>query len=158
MVGFCNFTLSNCRQICSKLLWKHLDKSMKKQLLKKVENIVAKEEIACFEQFLLLSQCFQKSSCAKASKSIYMWERDMQTLSDASLYSRQLLKMLWQRGNCSESNIVTFCNIFFLTHLIIILSFMVIWHILTWCFKVICCRFFVSWKGFNFLISIGNDN
>ena len=28
-------------------------------LLKKVENIVAKGEIARFEQFLLLSQCFK---------------------------------------------------------------------------------------------------
>ena len=30
-------------------------------LLLKVENIVAKGEIARFEQFLLLSQCFQKA-------------------------------------------------------------------------------------------------
>ena len=33
----------------------------------KVENIVAKEEISRFEQFLLLSQCFQNSSAAEAS-------------------------------------------------------------------------------------------
>ena len=29
----------------------------------KVENIVAKGEIARFEQFLLLSLCFQKAAC-----------------------------------------------------------------------------------------------
>ena len=33
------------------------------------------EEIAHNEQFLLLSQCFQKSSAAEASKSITMRER-----------------------------------------------------------------------------------
>ena len=40
---------------------------MKVQLLKGVENIVAKEEIAHYEQFLLLPHCFQKSSAANAS-------------------------------------------------------------------------------------------
>ena len=48
---------------------------MKTYLLNKVENIVSKGEIACFEQFLLLSQSFQNSSAAEASASIYMWER-----------------------------------------------------------------------------------
>ena len=42
----------------------------------KVENIVVKGEIACFELFLLLSLCFQKAvSAAEASESIYMKER-----------------------------------------------------------------------------------
>ena len=31
----------------------------------KVENNVAKEEIACFEKFLLLSLCFQKAVCCR---------------------------------------------------------------------------------------------
>ena len=47
---------------------------MKEQLLNKVENNVAKGEIAHFEQFLLLPQCFKKSSAAKASESVSMWE------------------------------------------------------------------------------------
>ena len=47
---------------------------MRVYLLKKVGNIVAKGVIACFEQFLLLSQCFQKSSASEAVESIYMWE------------------------------------------------------------------------------------
>ena len=37
---------------------------------------MANGEIACFEQFLLLPQCFQKLSAADASESVYMWERD----------------------------------------------------------------------------------
>ena len=43
----------------------------------KVENIVSKEEIVRFEQFLLLSLCFQKAVCcrAEASESVYMRER-----------------------------------------------------------------------------------
>ena len=43
--------------------------------MKKVENILAKGEVARFEQFLLLSQCFQKSSAAEASERVFMWER-----------------------------------------------------------------------------------
>ena len=41
---------------------------MKKQLSHRVENIVGKEEIACYEQFLLFPQCFQKLSSVDASK------------------------------------------------------------------------------------------
>ena len=33
-----------------------------------VENIVGKEEINCYEQFLLFSQCFQKLPVDDASK------------------------------------------------------------------------------------------
>ena len=33
------------------------------------------ENIACFEQFLLLLRCFQNSSAAKGSKCDYRWER-----------------------------------------------------------------------------------
>ena len=47
---------------------------MRVYLLKKVENIDVKGEIACFEEFILLSQCFQRSSAAEASESGYMWE------------------------------------------------------------------------------------
>ena len=36
---------------------------------------MAKGEIARFEQFLFLSQCFQKSSAADASKGVYSWEK-----------------------------------------------------------------------------------
>ena len=43
--------------------------------LKKVENILANGEIAHLEPFLLLPTCFQKSSAAEASESVYMWER-----------------------------------------------------------------------------------
>ena len=40
----------------------------------KVENVVAKGEIARFEQFLLLSLCLKKLSAAKMSESVYMRE------------------------------------------------------------------------------------
>ena len=51
---------------------------MKEILLNTVENIVSKGEIAHYahyEQFHLLKKCFQKSSAAEASESVYMWER-----------------------------------------------------------------------------------
>ena len=65
-------------------IWRRLRKPFGKKmdnlcivvyLLEKVENIVTKGEIACFEKFLLLFQCFQKSQrrqkatiCGKALK------------------------------------------------------------------------------------------
>ena len=63
---------SYIHEICSRRLWKKLDKhteslSLWLQLLKRVENIVPKGVIAHHEQCLLLSQCFQKSSAAEAS-------------------------------------------------------------------------------------------
>ena len=42
-------------------------------LLTKAANIVAKGEIARFEQFIFLSQCFQNPSAL--SESVYMWGR-----------------------------------------------------------------------------------
>ena len=51
--------------------------------MNEVENIVAKGEIAHYEQFLLLQHCFQKSSAAEASESVYMSERDKGPLSDS---------------------------------------------------------------------------
>ena len=41
-------------------------------ILNKVENIVAKGEIANHEHLLLVTQCFQKSSAVEASESICM--------------------------------------------------------------------------------------
>ena len=48
---------------------------MRVQFLKRVENIVTKGEIACFERFLPLQECFQKSSAAEVSECVCMWER-----------------------------------------------------------------------------------
>ena len=48
---------------------------MKVLSLDLVENIVAKGEIVHNEQFLLLSQWFQKSSAVEASEGVYMCER-----------------------------------------------------------------------------------
>ena len=39
-----------------------------------VENTVAKEEIARYEQFLLLPQCFQKACFPGASKGAVVWK------------------------------------------------------------------------------------
>ena len=36
---------------------------------------MSKGEIAQDEQYLLLPQCFQKSSAAELSESVFMWER-----------------------------------------------------------------------------------
>ena len=38
------------------------------QFSDRVENIVEKEKIACYEQFLLFPQCFQKLSVVDALK------------------------------------------------------------------------------------------
>ena len=39
-----------------------------------VENTVGKGEIACYEQFLLFPQCFQKAYFPGASKGVIVWE------------------------------------------------------------------------------------
>ena len=43
-------------------------------LSKRVENTVGKGEIACYGQFLLFPQCFQKTCFSGASKGVIVWE------------------------------------------------------------------------------------
>ena len=38
------------------------------------KTTVGKGEIACYEQFLLFQQCFQKACFPGASKSVIVWE------------------------------------------------------------------------------------
>ena len=45
-----------------------------RKLPKRVENTVGKGEIACYKQFLLFPQCFQKACFPGASKGIIVWE------------------------------------------------------------------------------------
>ena len=45
-----------------------------RKLSKQVENTVGKGEIACYEQFLLFPQCFQKACFLGASKGVIVWE------------------------------------------------------------------------------------
>ena len=46
----------------------------RRKLSKEVENAVGKGEIACYEQFLLFPQCFQKACFPGASKGVIVWE------------------------------------------------------------------------------------
>ena len=41
---------------------------------KRVESTVGKGEIACYKQFLLFPQCFQKACLPGASKGVIVWE------------------------------------------------------------------------------------
>ena len=45
-----------------------------RKLFKPVENTVGKGEIACYEQFLLFPQCFQKACFPGASRGVIVWE------------------------------------------------------------------------------------
>ena len=45
-----------------------------RKLSKWVENTVGQGEIACYEQFLLVPQCFQKACFSGASKGVIVWE------------------------------------------------------------------------------------
>ena len=45
-----------------------------RKLSKQVENTVGEGEIACYEQFLLFPQCFQKACFPGASKGVIVWE------------------------------------------------------------------------------------
>ena len=45
-----------------------------RKFFKQVENTVGKGETACYEQFLLFPQCFQKACFPGASKGVIVWE------------------------------------------------------------------------------------
>ena len=60
---------------------------------KKLETLLQKENFACFEQFLLLSQCSQKLSASESSKSVCICER----VKKAS-YSRKIFLHLEHKG------------------------------------------------------------
>ena len=65
---------SHIQQICSRQLQKYINKNnlksvwVKAQLLKGDENVLANVEVAHYQQFLVLPQCFQKLSVAYPSK------------------------------------------------------------------------------------------
>ena len=67
-----NFRLFQTERVCR--LHFRFDENGSK-LSKPVENIVGKGEIACYEQFLLFPQCFQKACFPRASKGVIVWER-----------------------------------------------------------------------------------
>ena len=66
-----NFRLFQTERVCNNNL--KFDENGSK-ISKQVENIVGKGEIACYEQFLLFSQCFQKACFPGASKGVIVWE------------------------------------------------------------------------------------
>ena len=66
----CQFQASPIQQQIK--IWCQKYGQMGIQLSDRVENIVEKGEIACYEQFLLFPQCFQKLSDVKASKWVSM--------------------------------------------------------------------------------------
>ena len=45
-----------------------------RMLSKWVENTVEKGEIACYEQFFIFPQCFQKACFPGASRGVIVWE------------------------------------------------------------------------------------
>ena len=45
-----------------------------RKLFRPAENTVGKGEIACYDQFLLFPQCFQKACFPGASKGVIVWE------------------------------------------------------------------------------------
>ena len=50
------------------------DKKWQKVIQTGRKNTVGKGEIACYEQFLLFPQCFQKACFPRASKGVIVWE------------------------------------------------------------------------------------
>ena len=58
-----------------------------RKLSKRVENTVGKGEIACYEQFLLFPQCFQKACFPGASKGVLVleWVKRIALVSDFGL-------------------------------------------------------------------------
>ena len=73
---------------------------------KLVENIVGKGDFACYEQFLLFPQCFQKPCFPGASKGVIVWEwiithyHKMQHFDTFKIFSYR--KHLEKRKNCKK--------------------------------------------------------
>ena len=64
--------------ICRRRFRNHYDKNLHKREFhyeKELEDIVAKVEIAHYEQFLLFPHCFQKSSAAETPESVRLLTR-----------------------------------------------------------------------------------
>ena len=126
---------------------------MKVKLPKTVENIVAKGEIARFQQFLHLPHCFQKSSAADASKCVCKWERvkyfclclyegqnallSVQQKSLLTFYSIPL-QFCCKKVNYFATMFLTFFSNYTQT---------IVPYFLVDIFKVVCCRFAVYGKG-----------
>ena len=66
-----NFRLFQIERLCRRQF--QFDENGRK-LSKPVENTVGKGEIARYEQFLLLPQCFRKACFPRASKGVIVWE------------------------------------------------------------------------------------
>ena len=58
-----------------------------RKLFKPVENTVGKGEIACYKQFLLFPQCFQKACFPGVSKAVIVWEWVNSFLTDDEIRS-----------------------------------------------------------------------
>ena len=98
----CKQILKHCDKTSSWQLWtrqgKNWNISINESIIIALNNIVGKGEIAHFEQFPLLPQCFPKSSPAEMSESVCMWERvNIFPLSEAywCISSRRDLKTVW---------------------------------------------------------------
>ena len=93
-------------------------------LWQKVEHIVAKGEIACFVQFLLLSLCFQKAVCCRGvRKRLYIHYPHTKNLLQTTskpyyqkyiyLYKSNFLvelKTFWQKDKLLVLSNFSFCN------------------------------------------------
>ena len=72
-----SITLSHIQQICSRRRWKH--HSEKRDIIYKWKNNYCIKLKALWQNGKIAHvQFFQKSSPAKASESVYMWEKDKQ--------------------------------------------------------------------------------
>ena len=67
-----NFRLFQTEKSLQKTIFKFNENGRK--LSKWGENTLGKGEIACYEQFLLFLQCFQKACFPEASKGVIAWE------------------------------------------------------------------------------------
>ena len=67
-----NFRLFQTERVCRQQNIEFDENGRK--LSKQVENTVGKGEIACYKQFLLFPQCFQKACFLGASKGVIVWE------------------------------------------------------------------------------------
>ena len=88
-----------------------------RKFFKQVENTVGKGEIACYVQFPVFPQCFQKACFPGASKGIIVWEWVNSSPNNPEFYRpwrRGLLKTMWKEEKMLLTNIFSFPhNVFY---------------------------------------------
>ena len=97
----------------------------------KVIQTGRKDEIACYKQFLLVPQCFQKACFPRASKGVIVWEWVNPFPHNDTCWrpwETSLLKTLWEKAKLLITSNFSFSHIIFYPFGLTFCHFCQIWN------------------------------